>query len=376
MLQAIVRVTAAMHVTVALAMTGAAKLLGLEHAGLIGASLGLLLFLPFPLRARHFFPDRPRTRWMLRLVEEPYFVHWCAALGASIPIAVAFLVVPLGQVAFGLPVRFPFVFALLAYGATFTLALWGVAVRRRWVVEREVEVAIPGLPKAFDGYRIVQLSDLHIGGLTPREVGESWAQRANALGPNLIAVTGDLTTSGTAFHEDIAKVIGKLEAPDGVMVAMGNHDYYGEGEPLVRLLRERGANVLRNEGTVIDRDGDKVFVAGVDDNWSRRDNLEKALSSREAGLSTVLLAHDPVMFAEAKKAGVELTLSGHTHGGQIALPFFPKWLNLANLTHKHSLGLYREDESALYVHAGLGTTGPPMRLGAAPEIAVLILRAA
>lgn len=376
MLQAIVRITAAMHVPVAFSMVGAAKLVGLERPWLVGASLAVLLFLPFPLRARHFFPDRPRSRWVRLLIEEPYFVHWCAALGACIPIALAFLVAPLGQLAFGHPVHFPFTFAFFAYATTFALALWGVAIRRRWVIEREVEIAIPGLPKAFDGYRIAQLSDLHIGGLTPREVGESWARRANALAPDLIAVTGDLTTSGTAFHEDIAEVIAKLRAPDGVMVAMGNHDYYGEGEPLVRLLRERDAVVLRNEGATIERDGERLFVAGVDDNWSRRDNLDKALAAREKGVSTVLLAHDPVMFREAKEAKVQLTLSGHTHGGQIALPFFPKRLNLANLTHKHSLGLYREGGCALYVHAGLGTTGPPMRLGAAPEIAILVLRAA
>lgn len=376
MLQAVVRMTAAMHITVALAWTGASEALGLSNAGLVGTSLAFALFLPFALRARHFFPDRPRPRWVLHLIEEPYFIHWCAALGASIPIALAFLVVPFGQLALGQPIRLPFGFAFGAYLTTFALALWGVLIRRRWVVEREVEMAIPGLPKAFDGYRIAHLSDLHIGGLTPREVGESWARRANARKPDLIAVTGDLVTSGTAFHEDIATVVGKLEAPDGVMVALGNHDYYGEGEPLVRLLRAKGALVLRNEGITIERGGEKLFIAGVDDNWSRRDNLAKALDSREAGQTTVLLAHDPVMFAEAKKARVELTLSGHTHGGQIAFPFLPKLLNLAHITHKHSLGLYRDEGSALYVHAGLGTTGPPMRLGAAPEIAVLVLRAA
>lgn len=375
-LQAIVRITALFHVPVAFAMVGAARALDLPQPSLIGAAVAFALFLPFPWRARHLFPDRPRSRLMLHLVDEPYFVHWCAALGAAIPIALAFTLVPLGQLVWGHPLRFPFGFAAIAYGLTFALALWGVFIRRRWVKEREVEIEIPGLPQAFDGYRIAQLSDLHIGGLTPRAFGESWAKRANAHGADLVAVTGDMVTSGTAFHEDIATVVGKLEAPDGVMVAMGNHDYFGEGQPLVGLLRDKGARVLRNEGVTVEREGDKIYVAGIDDNWSRRDNIAKALSEREEGMVTILLAHDPVMFPKAKDAGIELTLAGHTHGGQVALPFFPRILNLANLTHKHFLGLYREGTSALYVHAGLGTTGPPVRLGVAPEIAILVLRAA
>lgn len=374
--QAIVRITAVIHIPVALAMTGAARELGLPHAGIIGTAVAIALFCIFPWRAKRLFPDQRRSRFELHLIDEPYFVHWCAALGSAIPIALVSVLVPLGESTLGYPVSFSFGFPLGTYLTMLALAFWGVFIRRRWVEVREVEVAIPGLPRAFDGYRIAHLSDLHIGGLTPRAFGESWAKRANAKKPDLVAVTGDMVTSGTNFHDDIATVIGKLEAPDGVMVAMGNHDYFGEGEPLVGLLREKGARVLRNEGVTIERNGERIFVAGVDDNWSRRDNLDKALASREAGLTTVLLAHDPVMFAAAKEAGVELTLSGHTHGGQIAMPFVPKKLSLAQLTHEHFLGLYREGASAVYVHAGLGTTGPPVRIGAAPEIAILVLRSA
>lgn len=371
-----VQITAAIHVPFALAMTGAARLLGLAYPGLVGAAIALALFGLFPSRARRLFPDRPRSRWELHLVDEPYFAHFCAALGAAIPIALISVFIPLAQFLSGRPVTFPFDIALYVYLFWLTVACWGVFVRRRWVKELEIEVPIVGLPRAFDGYRIAHLSDLHVGSLTPRRMAQRWIARTNAKKPDLVAVTGDMVTSGTAFHSDIAELLGELEAKDGVCVAMGNHDYFGDGEPLASLLRDKGVRVLRNDGWVVERDGARLYVAGVDDNWSKRDDVEKALASRRAGDTTVLLAHDPSMFAEARRAGVELTLSGHTHGGQVAMPFFAKKISLAQLTHEHFLGLYRGGKSAIYVNAGLGTTGPPLRLGVPPEIAVLVLRAA
>lgn len=372
----VVQITAAIHVPVAIAMTGAAKLLDLRFPGLVGTVIAIALFGLFPSRARRLFPDRPRSRWELHLVDEPYFAHFCATLAAAIPIALVSVAIPLAQLVAGKPVSFPFEVAFYVYLFWLAVACWGVFVRRRWVKEIEIEVPIVGLPRAFDGYRIVHLSDLHIGSLTPRSAAEKWVARTNAKKPDLVAITGDMVTSGMAFHDDIAELIGALEAKDGVCVAMGNHDYFGDGEPLARLLREKGARILRNEGWVIEREGESLYVAGVDDNWSRRDDVTKALASRRPNETTVLLAHDPSMFAEAQQAGVELTLSGHTHGGQVAMPFFANKISLAQLTHEHFLGLYRTGKSAIYVNAGLGTTGPPLRLGVPPEIAVLVLRAA
>jgi predicted MPP superfamily phosphohydrolase len=157
---------------------------------------------------------------------------------------------------------------------------------------------------------------------------------------------------------------------------MGNHDYFGDGEPLVTLLRKAGAVVLRNEGRTVTRGGDTLFVAGVDDTWTRRADLLRTLADRDPSACTLLLAHDPDLFPLAARQGVNLVLSGHTHGGQVALPFFPKLLGLGKLAHRFHLGLYREGNSSLYVHPGLGTTGPPIRVGVAPEIAILTLRAA
>jgi predicted MPP superfamily phosphohydrolase len=374
--QVILLVTAIIHATFALAAGELMRLLGAPLPGLAGLAISVGLALSFVLRLRKLFHDRPRSPIELHLIEEPYFAHWCAALGSCVPIAVYAIGKALVMAGRGQAPELPSTFALVAYSGALALAVWGVFVRRRWVTTRKLELVIPGLPPEFDGYRVAQLSDLHIGGFTPRRWGQAWAARSNAAAPNLVVVTGDMVSSGVNFHADIADVIGSLRAEDGVFVSMGNHDYFGDGEPLISLLRSKGAVVLRNEGTTVTRGEASMFVAGVDDTWTRRADLDRTMAERTPGAFTVLLAHDPGLFPAAVKHGVELVLSGHTHGGQVALPFFPKLLSLGKLAHRFHLGVYREGDSTLYVHPGLGTTGPPIRLGVAPEVAILTLRTA
>ncbi|MET0595661.1 MAG: metallophosphoesterase [Polyangiaceae bacterium] len=369
-------VSALTHATFALAAADIWRRLGAPYPIIAGVVTALLLLALFVHRMRGHFPDRPRSPLVLHLVEEPFFVHWCATLGACLPILAYAVVKAVVLLVRGEPLALPSTFASSAYGVAFALAFWGVFVRRRWVRTRELDVVIPGLPRAFDGYRVAQLSDLHLGGLTPPKWGEAWARLTNAARADLVAITGDLVTSGTDFHHDIARVIGEIRATDGVFVTMGNHDYFGDGEPLVTLLRQKGAVVLRNEGQIVTRDGARLFVAGVDDTWTRRADLMRTLADRDPEACTLLLAHDPELFPLAAQHGVNLVLSGHTHGGQVALPFFPELLGLGRLAHRFHLGLYREGDSSLYVHPGLGTTGPPIRVGVAPEIAILTLRTA
>lgn len=372
----ILAITVATHATFALAATALMRLLDVPRPALAGIALSVVLLVGFLLRLTKLFPDRPRSAWVLHLVEEPYFAHWCAALGSAAPIALYALGKAVVFAVLGRAFEPPTTFALAVYGGGLLLALWGVFVRRRWVLLRKIELEMPGLPPEFDGYRVAQLSDLHIGGLTPRKWGEAWARLSNDAAPDLVVVTGDLVSSGVEFHGDIAAVIGALRAEDGVFVTMGNHDYFGDGEPLIGLLRAQGATVLRNEGTTVKRGDASLFVAGIDDTWTRRADVGRALSGRLPGAFTLVLAHDPSLFLDAVREGANLVLSGHTHGGQVALPFFPRLLSLARLTHRFYLGLYREGNAALYVHPGLGTTGPPIRIGVAPEVAILTLRAA
>lgn len=375
-LRVLVALTVVFHVPFALAAYEALRRAGITHAasGALGlATMGLAMFVG---RARAGMPDRPRPELALRLVDIPYFIHWCACIFCLVPTLVGAPLLLLADLATGTPVSLHGGFYLWTYVLGVAVCGYGILVRRKWFVVQEEEVSVPGLGQAFDGYRVAHLSDLHIGALTPKAWGQKWVTAANGRAPDLTVVTGDLVTSGVAFHHDIAEVIGGLTARDGVFVSMGNHDYFGEGEPLISLLRGRGASVLRNEGTALRRGADTLYLAAIDDTWTRRADLDGALAQRPAGAPTMLLAHDPEQFPEAAARGVALTLSGHTHGGQIAVPFFPKRLTISRFAHRFHLGIYRLGDALLYVHPGLGTTGPPIRLGVAPAVVILTLRAA
>jgi hypothetical protein len=265
-------------------------------------------------------------------------------------------------------------------GATWSLAgvlslTLGADAVLGWPRLRERVVRVEGLPPELDGYRIGQISDVHCGPHVPERRVASWVARLNALDLDLVAVTGDLITHGSSHVEAVARALGGLRAKDGAFACMGNHDYFTDGEHLIRELERWGLTVLRNRGVVVERGGARLYVAGVDDTWTSRDDLARALRGRPEGAPTVLLAHDPELFPEAQARAVDLTLSGHTHGGQLGVPGVSR-LSLARFITRWTAGLYRQGRSWLYVNRGVGTTGPPARLGAPAELAVLTLRRA
>ena len=373
---ALYTVTAFAHLTFALGMSFAARLLGAPLPVLSPLLIALALAISVRGRVRRRGYDRPIPAWRLLLIEEPYYVHWGAAvLGAVLFIPCA-LIAALRRALMGTGSLSQELgaLALLTYLAALVVALYGVLLRRRWVRVRTIDVPIAGLGAGFDGYRIAQLSDLHIGGLWPRPRASRWVDRVNRLDADLIALTGDYVTSGTAFHADIAAVLSSMRAKDGAVAVMGNHDYFGDGEPLISMLRERGILVLRNEHMSFERAGDRITIAGVDDTWTRRADITAALRGRDEAQPLIALAHDPRLFPELARSGARLVLSGHTHWGQVALPFFSTRVNISRLSYRYHAGIYRSGGATLYVNPGLGTTGPPIRLGAAPEITVLRLR--
>ena len=373
-LRILLAITVAMHVPVALGVAELARRLGLPSPWVVGLTWGVAGVGLFLGRARAGMPDRRRSETdrpsrrhsVLHPLVRGRVDHHPGGRADDRRAARSVASRPAG-VATGRRVHVDV--------PRWARRMW---IRRPdpapWFRVVEHEVRIPGLDARFNGFRIAQLSDLHVGTLTPKSWAIAWSQAANARSPDVAVVTGDMVTSGTEFHEDIAEALGVLKAKMGVFASMGNHDYFGEGEPLVSLLKDRGIQVLRNEGRVIERDGAKLWLAAIDDTWTRRDDLELAMRDRPEGAATVLLAHDPGRFDQAAETGAELVLSGHTHGGQIAVPFLAKQASLAHLAHPYNVGFYHRGRSTLYVHPGLGTTGPPMRLGAAPEVAILVLR--
>ncbi len=352
---------------------GVGGFVGAQRPWYVGLGAAALFFVIgvglFPGRALHIMNDRHRSRWSVRLVDLPYYAHWCACLFAIIPSLLATLI---GLFVYG---RFPLGVYFEIYVLGLVISIYGVFVRRLWYVTRKIEVSIEGLDPALDGLKIVQLSDLHIGGMTSKAWLDRWVKTANSCDADIAVVTGDMVTSGVEFHEDIADGVAALKAKAGPFVSMGNHDYFGEGEPLVGHLRSRGVVVLRNEGRLLELDGKRVFLAAIDDTWTKRDDIEMALEDKPEGVSTILLAHDPERFPHAAAKNIDLTLAGHTHGGQIAMPFLWRWLSLAHISHHYAIDLYQKGRSWMYVHPGLGTTGPPIRIGIAPAVVLLTLRA-
>ena len=234
---------------------------------------------------------------------------------------------------------------------------------------KDVPVRIPNLPPALAGLRLVQISDVHIGPLLHKEWVEGVVDRVRALRPDLVAITGDLV-DGTVdeLREHVAPLARLAEAPRGVYFTTGNHEYYSGVDEWLRYLPSLGIRPLANERVEV---APGLDVAGIHDPTGRgryAPDLPATLDGRDSKKPVVLLAHQPRQFREAARHGVALTLSGHTHGGQI-WPF--SWL--VALVQPYIAGLHRLGESQLYVSRGTGFWGPPMRVFAPAEITLLRL---
>ena len=341
---------------------------------LIAAGLAIICYFVTLQRFGAQMRDRPRARWITLGLDQPLFAHFGASVFALLALPVC-AVLGLGAAlvhAGGL--QFWRVAEGYAYLLGLGLSIWSIWIERRFVRVREVSVSIVELPAEFEGYRIAQLSDLHVGSFDPKARALSWAALSNALDPDLAVVTGDLVTSGSGFYTDVADAIAALRAKDGVFVSMGNHDQSNNDE-LTRLILERGPTVLRNAGRVIRRGAGELNIVGLDGRVMPGD-VAGVVRSCVSAAPMILLSHYPWTFDAAVAAGVDLMLTGHTHGGQLGIPFLGQRFNLARLAGQRSRGLVYSGKTAMYVNAGLGTTGPPMRLAVPPEIALITLRRA
>lgn len=238
-----------------------------------------------------------------------------------------------------------------------------------------VSLALPRWPAALDGYRIAFVCDLHVGALRGRRFLEPIVDRVLALDADLVALGGDLVDGPVGKRADEVASLARLTAPDGVRMCTGNHEFISGGQPWLDHLAGLGISILANERVTIDRDGARFDLAGVHDHSGRwfgyPEDLDAALAGRDPELPVILLAHDPSSWRAASEAGVDLQLSGHTHGGQV----WPFSL-LVRLFVGPVAGLYRRGDSQFYVSRGTGFWGPPMRLGAPAEITELTIRRA
>ena len=265
--------------------------------------------------------------------------------------------------------------AALVVAATLATGAFALVSGLRAPRLSRTEIRLERWPRALDGFRIVQITDIHIGAMLDRRFAAAITARVNELDPDLVAITGDLVDGSVKhFAAEIAP-FRELRARHGVFFVTGNHDYYSGADPWLAEIRAIGVRPLRNERVEI-RANDAVFdLAGVDDHRGylfgpgHGEDVAGALAGRDPDRAVILLAHDPSTFRAASARGVDLQISGHTHGGQI-WPF----TYLVRLAVTFVAGHYRRGDAQLFVSRGTGYWGPPMRLAAPSEITEIVLR--
>jgi predicted MPP superfamily phosphohydrolase len=266
--------------------------------------------------------------------------------------------------------------AVFALSSLFTIII-GVAQASMGPCVREVVVNLERLPKTFDGFRIVQISDLHVSSLIGRRYTKRVVDMANNLNADIVALTGDFVDGSVEMLRYRTDPLATLKSNYGRFFVTGNHEYYHNALEWIGEHRRHGTTVLLNEHKLIKRGDSSLAVVGTIDRAGKyflsdhKEDIPTAIAGIPPETVKVLLAHHPNCYDEAASLGVDLQLSGHTHGGQ----FFP-WQFVVKLVHKYSRGLYKHKGMHIYVNPGTGFWGPPIRSTVPAEITLLILKSA
>lgn len=242
-----------------------------------------------------------------------------------------------------------------------------------------VEVILPRLASAFDNYRLVQISDIHMGtGMTPQRLAHI-VDMVNTQQPDAVAITGDYVTVGD-IQPLLPTLIGslsKLQSHDGTFAILGNHDHWTDPDAIHGMLRQAGVNDLSNTSVPIQRGNALLHFAGVDDFWEKQDRLDTVLAGLDGNDCAILLAHEPD-FADVSAASgrFDLQISGHSHGGQVRWPIINRPITLPRYSTRYPVGRYQVQNMIQYTNRGVGTIAPAVRFNCRPEITVFTLRAA
>jgi len=285
--------------------------------------------------------------------------------------------------------------AYLAGGIPFVAGAYGFFKERLSYQIQRIEIPVADLPAGLDGLRIAQLSDIHAGDFMPRSEIRRAVEMANALGADLAVVTGDFITSANDPLEDCITELARLRAPLGVWGCNGNHEIYAGAEERTQQLFERfGMRLLRQENREMAWRGEKFNLIGVDYQRERKPSgarlpmLQDVAPLVRRDITNILLSHNPNSFQRAAELGIQLSLAGHTHGGQVQVEIVDHSFSPARFMTKFIAGMYQlpmgngagatgvaAKHASLYVNRGLGTIGVPVRLGVPPEITLITLRA-
>ncbi|MCZ6681214.1 MAG: metallophosphoesterase [Candidatus Poribacteria bacterium] len=264
-----------------------------------------------------------------------------------------------------------------------TLTNYPALIEPQWIEITEHEITVANLPPAFEGFSIVQLTDLHHSSIVTLDYLQACFRQAVRLQPDLVVLTGDYITYQEKYAKPVAQAIREIIVEAGIptYAVLGNHDHWnsspdaavfplrnrwkGDGSEVFNALTVAGVRVLTNESVLLQRGADRLWLIGCDDFLSGNFDLDRALASVPASAEPrLLLMHNPYPIESIAHHRFDLVLSGHTHGGQISLPFVP-----SKIGNRYLAGLFYVGESRLYVCRGIGVSGVPIRFMTLPEIA-------
>lgn len=245
-----------------------------------------------------------------------------------------------------------------------------------WFRIERLAVPIPNLPPSFDGFTIALVTDLHHGRYTSLHYIQTVVQATNALQPDLIALGGDYAHAHRRYIPPCFEVLAALKAPFGVFGVLGNHDHWYSTATARESMHKSHIAEVTNAGYWLYRGTSRLRIGGVDDYWEGVQDLPAALGDARSDETCLLLCHNPDYVETITDPRIGLVLSGHTHGGQIVLPGLYAPYVPSRYGRKYLHGLVKTPSTQVYVSRGLATVGPPLRIGARPEITLLTLTAA
>lgn len=277
--------------------------------------------------------------------------------------------------------RRAFLYTALGLGGGLVLSgplgwLYATRVEPDWLQVERVRVSLPRLPKSFHGLTIAQFSDLHLGPFVSAKEVRAAVDATLHLEPDVIVVTGDFVSRlSHGEAEIVVEELSRLAAPEGVFAILGNHDWWTNSGVVSEAVQRAGLTLLRNSNVGLSREGETLYLAGVDDVWEEQADLPLALTGVPEDAPTILLAHEPD-YADTvtEEPRVILQLSGHSHGGQVQIPFHGP-LALPYLGQKYPVGLRQVGDLWLYTNRGIGVVSPPVRFNCRPEVTLFTLLA-
>jgi len=253
---------------------------------------------------------------------------------------------------------------------------YGFGIEPRWLRVERPTVRLPGLPGAFDGLTIAQLSDFHRSPVVAVRHIEHAVKVALGLGPDLVVLSGDYITGDPELVHSIAPALRRLTAAVHTYAVLGNHDHWAGPVTIETCLVDCGVQMLTNTAVRIEKGGSHIWLLGTDDYMVGADDLPAATDQVTSPGVRILLTHNPDPVHEVARAGIDLMICGHTHGGQVSLPWLGPLIVPSEHGAKYAAGLYQVDQTQLYVNRGIGVIPPPARLGVRPEVTLFTLRRA